>query len=147
VFLLFVRADSQLKLQATAICQGLVQKNVPLKLFGAKEGRKLAYYATITEEQEEEVKIRKKTEDDGVGSSNPQDANNCVIVAHPECVKGLEMPVVVVITADDVTDTVPRYVDPWFDVIACCTSQLVVVGKRENSLDFVRMFRDMHIRL
>jgi hypothetical protein len=128
-----VRADSELKLQATAFCQGLSQKNVPLKLFGAKEGRKLAYCVTNTEEQEEEVKIRKK--------------NNCVIVAHSECIKGLEMPVVVVIAADDVTDTVPRYVDPWFDVIACCTSQLVLVGKRENSLDFVRMFRDMHIRL
>ena len=29
--------------------------------------------------------------------------------------------------ASDVRHTFPRYVDPWLDVAACCTAQLVVV--------------------
>lgn len=48
-------------------------------------------------------------------------------VAEPVMVLGLQRPVVVVIGTNDIWQTRPEYVDPRFDVIACCTSQLVLV--------------------
>ncbi|XP_070201227.1 uncharacterized protein [Littorina saxatilis] len=48
-------------------------------------------------------------------------------VAEPVMVLGLQRPVVVVIGTNDIMKTCPEYVDPRFDVIACCTSQLVLV--------------------
>ena len=48
-------------------------------------------------------------------------------MAEPQTAVGLERAVVVVVGASDVRHTFPRYVDPWLDVAACCTAQLVVV--------------------
>ena len=63
------------------------------------------------------------------------DEVDLVQVADPERILGLERPVVVALGTSDVRATYPRYVDPWFDVIACCTSQLVVVEDVEPSLE------------
>lgn len=60
---------------------------------------------------------------------------NRVQVAEPVSVAGLERPVVVVIGTCDVRKTYPRYVDPWFDVVSRCTSQLIVVGDVELGVE------------
>ncbi|KAK7497147.1 hypothetical protein BaRGS_00011677 [Batillaria attramentaria] len=64
-----------------------------------------------------------------------QPSENRVQVADPECIMGLERAVVVVIGTDDVDATVPRYVDPWCDVIARCLSQLVIIAGTESRVD------------
>ncbi|KAL8587202.1 hypothetical protein ACOMHN_013288 [Nucella lapillus] len=57
-----------------------------------------------------------------------------VQIAEPDLLKGLERAVVVVLAMVDFPATVPRYVDPLYDVMGCCTSQLVIVGDAERIL-------------
>ncbi|XP_076457806.1 uncharacterized protein LOC143291678 isoform X2 [Babylonia areolata] len=56
-----------------------------------------------------------------------------VQVAEADMIKGLERAVVVVLGTQGLPLAVPRYVDPLFDVMGCCTSQLVIAGDDENS--------------
>ena len=61
-----------------------------------------------------------------------------VQIAEPESIMGLERAVVVVLGTTDLRATYPRYVDPWFDVMARCTSQLVIVGGSEPIVEMLR---------
>ncbi|KAK7105162.1 uncharacterized protein [Littorina saxatilis] len=57
-----------------------------------------------------------------------------VQVVQPESILGLQRAVVVAMGTSDVRETYPRYVDPWYDVMACCKAQLVLVGEPEISV-------------
>ena len=63
-----------------------------------------------------------------------------VEVAEPESLSGLERAVVVVIGTNDPRATYPRHVDPCFDVMGRCTSQLIIVGQVDDGLEI--MFRE-----
>ena len=63
-----------------------------------------------------------------------------VEVAEPQSLLGLERAVVVVIGTNDLRATYPRHVDPCFDVMGRCTSQLIIVGQVDDGFDI--MFRE-----
>ena len=63
----------------------------------------------------------------GVDRLVAPEKTDLVQIAEPESVLGLERAVVVVIGTTDLSATYSRHVDPCFDVMARCTSQLVVV--------------------
>ena len=73
------------------------------------------------------VDVIKRGDRSGVDRLVAPEKTDLVQIAEPESVLGLERAVVVVIGTTDLSATYSRHVDPCFDVMARCTSQLVVV--------------------
>ena len=73
------------------------------------------------------VDVIRRGDRSGVDRLVAPEETDLVQIAEPESVLGLERAVVVVIGTTDLSATYPRHVDPCFDVMARCTSQLVVV--------------------
>ena len=86
------------------------------------------------------VDIIRKGDKSGVDKLAAPEKTDLVHIAEPESILGLERAVVVAIGTTDLRQTYPRHVDPWFDVMARCTSQLVIV--EANPL----MFRGLDIK-
>lgn len=73
------------------------------------------------------VDVIRRGDRSGVDRLVAPEKTDLVQIAEPESVLGLERAVVVVIGTTDLSATYPRQVDPCFDVMSRCTSQLVIV--------------------
>ena len=81
------------------------------------------------------VEIIKKGDHSSVQKLAASENLDLVQIAEPESIMGLERAVVIVMGTTDLRATFPRHVDPCFDVMARCTSQLVIVGEMGPSLE------------